>query len=311
MRRFPRLAAPVSGFIIALAGCASAPVEPGSETAATVGEPVAGEQRAASAATVEPPSGKSLEPAREKTVRETMSDRLRPAAAATRENRSEDNPSTAKLVAQLNDATRELATLRVANARLRGERAPSAATVRADPVDEKLAASLRSHPQFKHELSGLMAEMEKARTENASMSAALKDASTKSKEASTALAPIEDELRREKASRMQAEQTAGRLREQLRIIASALSDAGLNFDTFSVGAEPAARLETSESRLQPGSRASTGSKHTVREGETLERIAERYYGDSSKWRIILDANRGRLRLDGTLEPGMELEIPRR
>lgn len=310
MYRFSRWDVPFAGLLIALAGCASAPVEPSSETVATVGEPVAGEQRADVAA-AGPSTEKSSEPAREKSVREIMSERLRPASASAKESRTEDNPSTAKLVAQLNDATRELATLRATNARLRGERAPAADTARTDPVDEKLAASLRSYPQFKQELTGLMTEMEKTRAENVAMGAALKDAAMKSKEATTARGPIEEDLRREKASRAQAEQTVARLREQLRAIASALAAAGLNFDTFSPGGEPGARLETSENKLQPGSRANAGSKHTVREGETLEKIAERYYGDSTKWRLILDANRGRLRLDGTLDPGMELEIPRR
>ena len=42
-------------------------------------------------------------------------------------------------------------------------------------------------------------------------------------------------------------------------------------------------------------------------GAELESI--RYYGDPTRWRAILDANRGRLPLDGTLPSGLELEIP--
>jgi nucleoid-associated protein YgaU len=47
----------------------------------------------------------------------------------------------------------------------------------------------------------------------------------------------------------------------------------------------------------------------VKAGETLQQLAEKYYGDSSKWRTIFDANRGFVRLDGKLETGMELEVP--
>jgi nucleoid-associated protein YgaU len=47
--------------------------------------------------------------------------------------------------------------------------------------------------------------------------------------------------------------------------------------------------------------------HTVRSGETLQKIAKQYYGGFSKWRWIADANRGvdpsRLRL------GQKLKIP--
>ncbi len=50
--------------------------------------------------------------------------------------------------------------------------------------------------------------------------------------------------------------------------------------------------------------------HTVTKGDTLGRIARRYYGKSSEWQRILDANSGTL--GGSvkaLRPGMKLKIP--
>jgi nucleoid-associated protein YgaU len=34
------------------------------------------------------------------------------------------------------------------------------------------------------------------------------------------------------------------------------------------------------------------------------------YGDADKWRVIMEANRGRVGTDGALEVGTELQIPR-
>jgi nucleoid-associated protein YgaU len=52
-----------------------------------------------------------------------------------------------------------------------------------------------------------------------------------------------------------------------------------------------------------------GRCHTVREGETLFSLAQKFYGDSTKSALILQVNRGRLREDGALQPGTVLEIP--
>ncbi len=48
--------------------------------------------------------------------------------------------------------------------------------------------------------------------------------------------------------------------------------------------------------------------HTVVAGDTLPKIAEKYYGDSSQWRKIYDANRDKI-IRGQLIPGSVLEIP--
>jgi len=50
--------------------------------------------------------------------------------------------------------------------------------------------------------------------------------------------------------------------------------------------------------------------HTVKKGETLGHIARQYYGKSSQWKPILDANRDVLPSASKLQPGMKLKVPR-
>jgi nucleoid-associated protein YgaU len=49
--------------------------------------------------------------------------------------------------------------------------------------------------------------------------------------------------------------------------------------------------------------------HIVEEGETLEDLSRRYYGDAGHARRILDANRDQIEDDGSLTPGSALRIP--
>jgi len=49
--------------------------------------------------------------------------------------------------------------------------------------------------------------------------------------------------------------------------------------------------------------------YTVQPGDTLFRIAERYYGDSTHWKRIRDANRTRIDPDGRVRAGQILVIP--
>jgi LysM repeat protein len=49
--------------------------------------------------------------------------------------------------------------------------------------------------------------------------------------------------------------------------------------------------------------------HVVVRGDTLYSLAQRYYGNRSRWRDIYEANRGRMRGENDLQIGMELVIP--
>lgn len=50
--------------------------------------------------------------------------------------------------------------------------------------------------------------------------------------------------------------------------------------------------------------------YTVQEGDTLMQLAIRFYGDKSAWRRIRDANRTIVSVDGRINAGQELKLPR-
>ncbi len=61
-----------------------------------------------------------------------------------------------------------------------------------------------------------------------------------------------------------------------------------------------------------GSSAATGGsgqKYTVKSGDNLRTIAQRFYGDEMKWHAIRDANRDKLPDPDKIQAGMELVIP--
>ena len=58
-------------------------------------------------------------------------------------------------------------------------------------------------------------------------------------------------------------------------------------------------------------RADAPGTHTVREGDTLVRIARQYFKNDSKWEAIYAANRALIGPDpDKLKLGMKLTIPR-
>jgi tetratricopeptide (TPR) repeat protein len=55
--------------------------------------------------------------------------------------------------------------------------------------------------------------------------------------------------------------------------------------------------------------AAAGRRHVVAPGDTLYKIAQRYYGSGAKWPEILEANRDQLKSESSVRAGMELRIP--
>jgi nucleoid-associated protein YgaU len=49
--------------------------------------------------------------------------------------------------------------------------------------------------------------------------------------------------------------------------------------------------------------------HVVASGESLSKIAKRYYGDANKWQRIFDANRDQITNPDLIHPGQQLKIP--
>jgi tetratricopeptide (TPR) repeat protein len=55
--------------------------------------------------------------------------------------------------------------------------------------------------------------------------------------------------------------------------------------------------------------AAGARRHTVRPGDTLSSLSQRYYGNRTRWRDIYQANRSQMRTESDLKVGMELVIP--
>ncbi|MCX7910156.1 MAG: LysM peptidoglycan-binding domain-containing protein [Endomicrobia bacterium] len=70
--------------------------------------------------------------------------------------------------------------------------------------------------------------------------------------------------------------------------------------------KPKPQQPTTTSPLQPT--VPKKRYHTVVEGDTLPKLAEKYYGNPSEWRRIYEANKDKI-IRGQLVPGSVLEIP--
>ena len=67
--------------------------------------------------------------------------------------------------------------------------------------------------------------------------------------------------------------------------------------------------ESSPPAQAPSAAPVAGRRYTVKKGDSLWKIAKRFYGDPYKWRRIYEANQARLSNPNRVRPGMVLTIP--
>jgi hypothetical protein len=245
--------------------------EPAREAAnekAAIADKAAGSEKApakAAEAAVEPRSSWREGRAGTTATRESRDERATTESAGRRDSSASGataapaagRSNSADTTAQLTEVSRELAALRVANAKLRAERdkalqaggtgraaEPAPRTeVRPDAADEKIAEILKSYGNFKQELAAYVAGIERSKQEAAAASAKVKDAAARADDAKAEVARLERDLRAERRARADAEATAKTLQEQLRVIAQALEKAGLSVEKLGAATESAARRE--------------------------------------------------------------------
>ena len=255
-----------------------------------------------------------------------------------------DPAASADLTKRLNETARELATLRANYAKLQAAR--GGATLAPDPAlqakladtEEKLATSLRSYTQIQEENARLRTEVTQTREENSTLTAQVKTVTAQNVEAQAALAQLNTELLAQKDARARAEQLAESARTQLGAVvaardaapatlssareASAPSTAALRMNAAPPTDRPvSAELRVSPERLRAAAEKTAAAKnpppavpeavriHVVVAGDTLEKLAKKYYGNSSQWNLIYFANNAQLSGGRPLKPGMQLEIP--
>jgi nucleoid-associated protein YgaU len=209
-------------------------------------------------------------------------------------------------------------------------------TAKLSSTEEKLATSLRNYTQLQEENARLRTDLDQTRAENTSLTAQVKTITAQNEQAQSALAQLNTELLAQKDARDRAEQQTAATRAQLSAVlaardstpaapatlssareSSAASTATLKLADAPPTDKPAtAELRVSPERLRAKAAQASPEKspgapriYVVQNGDTLERIAQKYYGDPGKWNLIYFANNAQLSGGRPLKPGMELEIP--
>ena len=68
-------------------------------------------------------------------------------------------------------------------------------------------------------------------------------------------------------------------------------------------------VQSGSSSTAPKPAAPPPERYTVVAGDSLSKIAKKYYGDASQWRRIFDANRDQIQNPDLIQPGWKLAIP--
>jgi nucleoid-associated protein YgaU len=243
----------------------------------------------------------------------------------------------AETLARLNETNRELASLRAAYAQLQaGQAAGATPDARLRDLEDKLAASLRNYTQLQDENSRLRTELDRTRGENVALADQLKTSVAQNAQTRQALDMLNVEFLAEKQARARAEQAAEAARTQLGVVlaqagsgapgtlasareSASASTAALHLTRSPTStAAPTAELRTDAERLRRAAEADGAGPapatprpgmHVVQSGDTLEKIATKYYGAAERWRAIYEANLALLGGGQPLQIGMELKLP--
>lgn len=63
------------------------------------------------------------------------------------------------------------------------------------------------------------------------------------------------------------------------------------------------------SDVESGSSSTAGKSYTVVKGDSLSKIAKRFYGDAQQWRKIYEANQDQIKNPDLIYPGQTFRIP--
>jgi nucleoid-associated protein YgaU len=77
----------------------------------------------------------------------------------------------------------------------------------------------------------------------------------------------------------------------------------------STAPSPAPADQLPQEPLPGASGGSQQQTHVVASGDTLSKIAKRYYGDANQWRRIYEANQDIIKNPDLIHPGQQLKIP--
>ncbi|MEZ5412837.1 MAG: LysM peptidoglycan-binding domain-containing protein [Opitutaceae bacterium] len=261
----------------------------------------------------------------------------------------ESRGSDTEIAAKLRETTRELASLRADYARLQADRGPAAnitssaaanqaaleqiadLRTRLNTTQNSLTQSARRQDAAEQENARLRQQLDDARRENRALADQVQSLTLQNEQAVAALSQLNTELLAQKNARQVAEDRARATQTQLQMVlakpretapVTSLADARQSTAgsarevdatlqlAVDSDANATAILRTSPERLQQAAASEPAVSHyVVEEGDTLEKIALKYYGRADQWRKIYAANNVLLRGGRPLKPGMKLEIP--
>ncbi len=190
-------------------------------------------------------------------------------------------------------------------------------------TEEKLAMALRSFRILQDENDRNQKELRRLTDAGAGLNAQLADAHTQIKGLQDQLTTVSAVAAQVDILRTQLRQTQDQLntlilenndlRNRLAITSAPPGS------VLSVPTRPGAAVTPATPTVTPAAAPSTppptdlaaepARYHTVREGDTLSRIAREYLGDGNRWPEILEANRDTLKDERSLRFGTKLRIP--
>ena len=75
---------------------------------------------------------------------------------------------------------------------------------------------------------------------------------------------------------------------------------------------PRAEVKTMPNTMPPAAAAEPEFEfYTIQSGDSLSKIAKRYYGDAMKWPALFDANRGVIENADLIYPGQQIRVPKK
>ncbi len=196
---------------------------------------------------------------------------------------------------------------------------------RAEEAESNLATALRSYSVQSAELEQVRAALAASEGERAALTARLSD--TESAKASlgnelvekSATAAEADRLREQlRQTQLQAAATVTELNQlRIRLAISGPSPSSTlvsptrpgAVDTLALAAPPPEALPAAGAKSSSDKPAAAARSHVVQPGDTLSRIAQRYYGNGRRWNEILAANKAVIPNPDRLAIGATLVIP--
>jgi nucleoid-associated protein YgaU len=219
-----------------------------------------------------------------------------------------------QLTDELASAWKESADLKAALAQAQSQ-APAAAPSDSDSskqladAQDKLATALRSFTVVQDQNAQLSASLDKANADNASLSEQLQAAKASiaslqvQAAATSQIEPLQTEVRQaqDEASQLAAENA--QLRTHLELQAPAPGS------TKPVPTRPGQAAAMTAAPAPVVAAPPPPKTYVVVEGDTLTRISKKFYGTSSRWQDILNANHAVLKDEKSLVVGSTLTIP--